>query len=68
MALLQRPSVGEAALGIMLSVRIAWGIYKPSDNYMLRVDLAEYFNSESIIILLLTIFCDLCQCGSGFPC
>lgn len=43
MALLQRPSVGEAALGIMLSVSIAWGMYKPSDNYMLHVDLAEYF-------------------------
>ena len=44
MALLQGPSAGEvAAFGIMLLVHIAWSIYRPRDNYMLHVDLAEYF-------------------------
>jgi len=32
-----------AAFGIVLSVPIAWGIYRPGDNDMLHVDLAEYF-------------------------
>lgn len=35
-----------AAFGIVLSVHMAWGIYKPGDNYMLCVDLAEYFKLE----------------------
>lgn len=43
-AVLQRPSAGEmAALGMVLAVLTAWGTYRPADNRMLCVDLAEYF-------------------------
>lgn len=32
-----------SALGVMLLVPVAWGTYRPGDNYMFHVDLAEYF-------------------------
>lgn len=48
MALLQSPSLRElAACGIVLSVHIALGIYRPRDKYVLCVDLAEYFKLKT---------------------
>lgn len=43
-ALLQRPGASEVpAFGMVLLVHIAQGVYRPGDNCVLCVDLAEYF-------------------------